>query len=119
MSADRTPAWEADSDLPEPTTRVEERSGHGELLRGGELICRVRYHIKRSQPTLGGSGLPVPGSQRIDGSIDGISAATSAHLIGVPLTLRMEDGHAFGVTLVDAAGRIRSEARTHVGCSCC
>jgi hypothetical protein len=98
---------------------VEERAGEGELSRQGDFVRRVRYRLSRFQGALPGSGLPLPGAHRLEGTIDRDSAAAVAHLVGVRLTLRLEDGRAFGVTLMDASGRIHADGRMPAGCSCC
>jgi hypothetical protein len=97
-------------------TLVEECSGLGELSRQGTVIRPVRYRISRYQAKLP-SGLPVPGLHRIEGTID--SADGDADLVGAPLTLRLEDGRALGITLADAHGRVLTEGHGPRRCVCC
>jgi hypothetical protein len=96
---------------------VEESSGTGELLHNGIVLGQVRYSITRYQGMLLGSGMPIPGLHRLEGSTDYDVADVS--LIGRPLTLRLEDGRALGVTLAARDGRLLSEGHGPGGCSCC
>jgi hypothetical protein len=97
---------------------VEECSGTGDLLRRGELLRRVRYRIRRHQGLLEGSGMPVPGLYRVDGTVDLDGAA--ADLVGATLTLRLEDGRSIAITVADADGRVLAEGHgPGHGCSCC
>src|SRR5688572_9128990 len=99
---------------------VEECAGVGELLRSGEPLRRVRYRISRYQGMLEGSGMPIPGLHRVEGSIDLEAAGDVANLVGAELTLRLEDGRAIGITLADAHGRVITEGHgPGRGCSCC
>jgi hypothetical protein len=103
--------------MPSETLKlVEECTGEGELLRRGEILGRVRYRISRYQGMLEGSGLPVPGMHRIEGSID-LDDATG--LVGASLTLRLEDGRSLPITLAEG-GRVLTEGHGPAhGCSCC
>ena len=97
---------------------VEELTGLGDLLRDGKLLQRVRYSISRYQGMLVGSGMPIPGVHRIEGSTD--YDVTDVTIIGRPLTLRLEDGRAIGVTIAARDGRLLSEGHgPGRGCSCC
>jgi len=71
---------------------VEELSGTGDLEDQGTVLRRVRYSVARYQGMLVGSGMPIPGVHRIEGSTD--FEVTDVSLIGKPLTLRLEDGRA-------------------------
>jgi hypothetical protein len=98
---------------------VEECSGSGELIRGREVVGRVRYRVDRYQGMMEGSGLPVPGLHRLEGSIEPEDASMSPVPAGTDLTLRLEDGRAIGVT-VGTDGRVRAEGHgPGRGCSCC
>ena len=97
---------------------VEQLAGVGELFRDGTLLRRVRYSIARYQGMLVGSGMPIPGVHRIEGSTD--YEVTDVTIIGRPLTLRLEDGRAIGVTIAARDGRLLSEGHgPGHGCSCC
>lgn len=99
---------------------VEECAGVGDLLDGGALLGQVRYTISRYQGMLEGSGMPIPGLHRIEGSTDFRVGHEQARLIGAPLTLRLEDGRSLAVTLADREGRILAEGHgPSRGCSCC
>ena len=96
---------------------VEELSGTGELVKDGTVLGAVQYSITRYQGFLVGSGMPIPGLHRIEGSTDyGVADVT---LIGRPLVLRLEDGRALGVMLADRGGRLLSEGHGPSRCSCC
>jgi hypothetical protein len=97
---------------------VETSSGTGQLLNNGTILRDVRYSITRYQGVLVGSGMPIPGLHRLEGTTDYEVADVS--LIGRPLTLRLEDGRAIGVTLAARDGRLLSEGHgPGGGCSCC
>src|SRR5215216_7327309 len=96
---------------------VETSSGIGQLLNDGDLLRDVRYSITRYQGMLVGSGMPIPGLHRIEGSTDFEVADIS--LIGKPLTLRLEDGRALRVMLAARDGRLLSEGHGPSRCLCC
>jgi hypothetical protein len=97
---------------------IEQSAGTGELEKDGTLLSPVRYSIARYQGFLVGSGMPIPGLHRLEGTTDYEVADVS--LIGRPLTLRLEDGRAIGVTLAARDGRLLSEGHgPGGGCSCC
>ena len=104
---------------------VEESAGIGELARNGKALRPVRYNISRYQGIMEGSGLPIPGLYRIEGSIDfdavksGTDSSLSPDWIDAPLTLRLEDGRSMQITLVDNAGRVLSEGHGPTKCMCC
>jgi hypothetical protein len=98
-------------------TLVEESSGNGQLLKDGTLLREVRYSIRRYQGMLVGSGMPVPGLHRLEGTTDVDPIDPS--LVGAPLTLRLADGRSLGVTFA-CDGRILTEGHgPGRGCSCC
>jgi hypothetical protein len=98
---------------------VEEGSGIGELILSGVVLREVRYTISRFQGMIEGSGLPIPGLHRIEGSID-FDAGTDPHdWIGVPLGLRLQDGRVLGITVVNTQGRVLSEGHGPAKCQCC
>jgi len=96
---------------------VEELSGTGDLEDQGTVLRRVRYSVARYQGMLVGSGMPIPGVHRIEGSTD--FEVTDGSLIGKPLTLRLEDGRALGVVLAARDGRLLSEGHGPSRCLCC
>ena len=98
---------------------VEESSGLGELMLNGAVLRQVRYRISRFQGMVEGSGLPIPGLHRIEGSIDYDAGADSPGWIGAPLSLKLEDGRVLGITVVDRVGRILSEGHGPSKCLCC
>jgi hypothetical protein len=98
---------------------VEESAGTGELLLDELRLRRVRYRVSRFQGMSEGSGLPIPGLHRIEGSIDFDAAADPLEWIGRPLRLKLEDGRILGIELLDAAGRILSEGHGPSKCLCC
>jgi hypothetical protein len=98
---------------------VEESSGTGELTLNGVWLRPVQYRFSRFQGISEGSGLPIPGLHRIEGVVD-FDAKTDPHeWIGVPLKLRLPDGRALGITLIDNNGRILSEGHGPAKCLCC
>jgi hypothetical protein len=97
---------------------VEENSGVGQLIRNGETLREVRYQIRRYQGMMEGSGLPIPGLFRIEGSID-LDPSDSRHWINVPLILKLADGRSLGINLVNANGRVLSEGHGPMKCMCC
>jgi len=101
-------------------TLVEECSGVGDLIRHGAIVRQVRYTINRYQGMLEGSGMPIPGLHRVEGTIDLRLGDDESELLGAALTLRLEDGRALAVTLADRSGRVLSEGHgPSGGCSCC
>ncbi len=99
---------------------VETCEGTGELIDCSVVLGRVRYAVQRFQAMLEGSGMPVPGLHRIEGSIDFLVADADARLVGAPLTLRLEDGRSLPITLADREGRVLEEGHgPSRGCSCC
>jgi len=98
---------------------VEEHSGTGELLLDGVSLRSVRYQVRRFQGFLEGSGMPIPGLNRIEGSIDFDPRNDPAEWIGTPLGLKLEDGRVFGIMLTGSDGRILSEGHGPTKCLCC
>ena len=98
---------------------VEECSGRGDLMQDGAVLRQVRYTITRYQGMLEGSGMPIPGLHRIEGSVD-LPGDEDQPSVGATLTLRLEDGRTLAVTLADRNGRILTEGHGPCGgCSCC
>jgi hypothetical protein len=98
---------------------VEACAGHGDLTANGDVL-RVRYRIDRYQGILDASGMPVPGLQRIEGSISLDDAPVPVALVGRDVTLKLEDGRSVGLTLAAADGRVLAEGHgPRRGCACC
>lgn len=100
-------------------TLVETSAGHGYLIRDDGLRCPVRYHVLRYQALLPGSGMPVPGLHRIEGAVELGDRAGAAGFVGLPLTLKLEDGRSLRVALADESGRIFTEGHGPGCCACC
>ena len=98
---------------------VEDTTGVGELAGCRGSAHRVQYRISRYQGMLVGSGMPVPGVHRVEGSLDLAGVADAASLVGEALTLTLEDGRAMAVILADDTGRILVEGHGPGRCSCC
>lgn len=98
---------------------MEEASGRGHLEQRGVVVGQVEYSIARYLGVMEGSGLPIPGLHSIDGRVSPQTGTDLAGLVGSHVTLKLADGRAFGVTVLDADGRIGTEARHPAGCGCC
>jgi hypothetical protein len=94
---------------------VEECSGTGELLQNGHTVQPITYQVRRYQGISEGSGMPIPGLFRIEGSVQ----MDSSEWIGTSLGLKLDDGRVLGITIVDAAGKILSEGHGPSKCLCC
>ena len=57
---------------------VEQTAGVGEVMRDGVLVAQVRYRLNRFQGLMEGSGLPIPGVHRIEGSSNALLPNGSA-----------------------------------------
>lgn len=98
---------------------VEECTGTGDLIRNGSVLGRVQYRIDRYQGMLEGSGMPIPGLHRLEGSLQAEGGALPAGA-GDAVTLRLEDGRTVSLTLADGEGRVLAEGHgPGRGCSCC
>jgi hypothetical protein len=98
---------------------VEECMGTGELLRDGQTIQPIGYRVRRYQGMSEGSGMPIPGLFRIEGSIQTTAGENLPDWIGANLGLKLEDGRVLGITIVDNAGNILSEGHGPSKCRCC
>jgi len=98
---------------------VEESAGLGELGQNGQPLRQVRYRIRRFQGFMEGSGLPIPGLYRIEGSIDFDAGKDSPNWIDTPLMLKLEDGRSLQIIIVDDSGRVLSEGHGPLKCMCC
>ena len=98
---------------------VEQRRGVGRLTVRGEDVGDVPYSFDRFQ-AMTPAGLPVPGLHRIEGmlTLDSLPAD-----LAVPadthLSLDIEDGRRFELTLIDADGRVLAEGHGPGKCGCC
>jgi hypothetical protein len=98
---------------------VEESSGMGNLMWNEAALCEVRYQLSRFQGVAEGSGLPIPGLHRFEGSVKFNAGTDVQKWIGAPLKLRLEDGRAIAITLLDSAGRFLNEGHGPSRCFCC
>lgn len=98
---------------------IEERAGVGDLMRQGQVLRQVRYQISRFQGMMEGSGMPIPGLHRIEGSIDYDASRDPGDWVGSALMLKLEDGRTLGITLADRDGRVLTEGHGPTGCLCC
>jgi hypothetical protein len=98
---------------------VQQCSGIGELVSSGAVLRRVPYRVNRFQGVIEGSGLPIPGLHRVEGSIEFSADTNPDEWIGVALNLKLEDGKVIGITVVDRTGRILSEGHGPSRCLCC
>lgn len=94
---------------------MEESSGDGELLLKSRVLGRVRYEIKVFQGMFG-NGLPNPAERTVQGSVDG---SDFSGLLGINLTLQLQDGRKIGITISDESGTIHTRPACTTGCSCC
>src|SRR5262245_3001518 len=81
---------------------VEESPGIGELMMDGAMLCSVQYRLTRFQGLMEGSGLPIPGVHRIEGSIEFDEGTNTNEWIGTVLGLKLQDGRTFGITLLSS-----------------
>src|SRR5262249_20304746 len=84
-----------------PMKLIEQNSGVGDLMLNGEKLRQVSYHLTRYQGVVAGSGLPIPGLHRVEGSIDFDPTKDSLDWIGMPLSLKLDDGRVLRITVVD------------------
>lgn len=99
---------------------VEECAGTGELMQNGTALGRVRYRLDRYQGMLEGSGMPIPGLHRVEGSVEASGPSALPARAGDSVTLRLEDGRTVALTLADDDGRVLAEGHgPGKGCSCC
>ena len=94
---------------------VEETSGAGELLLRSRVLGPVRYQIKVFQG-LFANGMPNPLERTVEGSVE---AGELDGLVGINLTLKLEDGRKIGITISDQTGAIHTRPACATGCSCC
>jgi len=97
---------------------VEESAGTGDLLLKSLVLRQVRYQIKVFQGMFG-NGMPNPAQRTIEGSIDAGQPDAMGELVGVSLTLRLQDGRNIGVVISDASGAIQQRPACTTGCACC
>lgn len=98
---------------------VEEYSGVGGMQCHGQRFARVPYRISRFQG-MAPNGLPIPGLQRLEGTIELAEVPEAEGFVGSSLTLELEDGRKLALTLADSSGRVLAEGHgPRHGCSCC
>jgi hypothetical protein len=104
----------------EPTLKlVEEYAGVGSLRMQDREIAAIPYRISRFQG-MALSGLPIPGLQRIEGTVTLTNVPDAAGLVGASITLDLEDGRSLALTVADEEGRVLAEGHgPRRGCSCC
>ena len=99
---------------------VEACSGIGELTCGGDVLRGVRYRIDRFQGMLTGSGMPIPGLHRIEGTVATAAGSLPEAFVGGDATLRLDDGRTLAVVVTGNDGRVLAEGHgPGRGCSCC
>jgi len=94
---------------------VEESAGDGELLLKSRVLGQVRYQIKVFQGMFG-NGMPNPTARTVEGSLDG---SDLSGLVGLNLTLQLQDGRKIGITVSDESGTIQTRPACTTLCSCC
>jgi hypothetical protein len=98
---------------------VEQYAGVGSLRCGDRTFAAIPYRISRYQG-MATSGLPIPGLQRIEGTLALASDPKAADLVGADVTLELEDGRSLALTVADASGRVLAEGHgPRRGCGCC
>jgi hypothetical protein len=98
---------------------VEQYAGIGSLRWRGRTLEAIPYRINRFQG-MAMSGLPIPGLHRIEGQVTLTAAADAKALVGVNVTLELEDGRTLALTVADDDGRVLAEGHgPRHGCGCC
>lgn len=97
---------------------VEECSGVGALAVGDRVFENVAYDVRRFQG-IAASGMPIPGLHRFEGALDIAGLPELRDRVGSLLTLRLQDGRAWRVTLAGEDGRILTEGHGPSRCTCC
>lgn len=98
---------------------VEEYSGVGGMHCRGQRFTQIPYRISRFQG-MAPNGLPIPGLQRLEGTVELTGVTDAAGWVGSDLTLELEDGRQLALTLADSSGRVLAEGHgPRHGCSCC
>ena len=98
---------------------VEQCAGTGDLIHNDRILRQVRYQFSVFQGSVGESGLPIPGQRTLTGSIDFDPAGDARDLIGVVLTLKLEDGRHLGIKLTGQGGAIEQGRHGTGACLCC
>jgi hypothetical protein len=98
---------------------VEQCAGTGDLLQNDKVLRQVRYEFSVFQGMVGESGLPIPGQRTLTGSIDFDPTGDSRDLVGMVLTLKLEDGRHLGIKLTGEGGGIEEGRHGHGACLCC
>jgi hypothetical protein len=98
---------------------LEECAGDGELIQDGGSTRQVAYRVRRFQGMTEGSGMPIPGLFRIEGSVALHSKESLDGCIGTALRLRLADGRVLAITVIDRDGNVLSEGHGPSKCLCC
>ena len=98
---------------------LEECAGEGELIEEGGPTRQAAYRVRRFQGMTEGSGMPIPGLFRIEGSITLKSNESLENAIGAALRLRLTDGRVLAITVIDRDGNVLSEGHGPSKCMCC
>lgn len=97
---------------------VEHCSGIGSLALGERVFDNVSYELKRFQG-MSASGMPIPGLHRFEGALDVAGLPELRKRVGTTLTLRLQDGRAWRLTLAGEDGRVLTEGHGPSRCLCC
>jgi hypothetical protein len=98
---------------------IEECAGVGALQWHDGRVGQVPYRINRYQG-MALSGMPIPGKQRIEGTVALAGVPGAANLVGADVTLELEDGRSLSLTVADETGRVLAEGHgPRRGCACC
>jgi hypothetical protein len=92
---------------------VEQPTDSGELFHGTERLGRAHYHLSVYQHFSDAEGELVPANLEVEGRIVPVDDLDLLwfHQQGTELTLRLADGRALDLSLLDGDGRIRSTGR--------
>ena len=88
-------------------------------MQDDKVLRQVRYEFSVFQGMVGESGLPIPGQRTLTGRIDFDPAGEARDLVGMVLTLKLEDGRHLGIKLTGEGGSIEQGRHGHGACLCC
>jgi len=98
--------------------KVEQRAGVGTVFCAGVTYENVRYRITRFQG-MTRAGLPVPGVHRLDGRLAFAGQVSLEALVGVDLSLHLDDGSIMKLELLDNEGLVVAYGHGPGKCMCC